>query len=123
MLILNNKKKNHNITFYWKPKQDYSVSGSIIYPRGTLVPFKGTINNNKSIISKVFAEGIQRESSSFVVETVAQYPFKKDEIIVDSDGNEYLIKNPIYKLDENQTRFMKPSSVSKIYYIGVEGDE
>jgi len=123
MLILNNAHRKHNIPYKWKPAQDYSVSGSIIYPRGSLVPFEGKINTDKSIISKVFFEGLERDNSSFVIETVAQFPFKKDDIIIDEDGKEYLIVNPINKTDENQTMFLKASKVSKVYYLGVEGDE
>jgi hypothetical protein len=123
MLILNDAHRKHNITYKWKPKQDYSASGSVIYPRGTLVPFKGKINTQKSIISKVFVEGIERKNSSFVIESVAQYPFKKDDIIIDDVGNTYLIVNPIHEVDENQTRFMKSNQLSKLWYLGVEGDE
>ncbi len=123
MLILNDAHRKHNITFKWKPKQDYSVNGSVIYPRATLVPFKGKINTQRTIINKVFTEGIERKNSAFIIESVAQLPFKKDDIIIDDVGNHFLVVNPFYELDENQTRFMKTKDISKLWYIGVEGDE
>ena len=123
MLLLNNVHRKHNISYKWKPAQDYTSSGSIIYPRGSLRPFKGKINTQISIVNKVFTEGIERDNSSFVIETVSQFPFRKDDIIIDDTGKEYIIINPYYVPDENQSMFLKTDAISKLWYLGVEGDE
>lgn len=123
MLILNNAHKKHNITYKWKPAQDYTADGSIIYPRGTLRPFKGKINTQISIINKVFTEGLERDNSAFIIETVSQFPFRKDDIIIDDTGKEYIIVNPYYVPDENQSKYLKTDSISRVWYLGVEGDE
>jgi len=121
VLILNNQHKKQDITYKWKPQQDYEENGSIVYPRGAMIPFKGAINSEKSIISKVYGEGIERHNNSFVIETVAQYPFRKNDIIIDDMGVEYLLVKPINEIDENQGRFLKSAYLSKVQYLGVEG--
>lgn len=123
MLILNNPHAKHDITFKWKPASDYEENGSIIYARGSLNSFKGKINTEKATFNKVFAEGIVRKNSSFVIETVSQMPFRKNDIIIDDMGKIYLIVNPTSKLDENQGRFLKSAYMSKYQLLGVEGDE
>jgi hypothetical protein len=122
VLILNNPHAKHDITYKWKPQKDFEENGSIIYERGSLVPFKGKINTEKAVIDKVFAEGIERRNTSFVIETVSQLPFRKNDIIIDDMGISYLIINPTNKLDENQGRFLKSAYMSKYQLLGVEGD-
>lgn len=122
MLVLNNAHSKHDITFKWKPKQDYSVNGSIIYPRGTLQRFKGRIIDEQSLINKVFHEGLDRDNRTMVIETVAQYPFLKDELIYQED-TEFIITQTRKIQDENQFRFLKSAYVSLKWYLVVEGDE
>lgn len=123
MLILNNPKQFHDIDFKWIPHQDYSEDGSIIYPRASEIPFKGSINEKKSIIDKVFVDGVERKSLSFVIETVAQLPFKKYDIIIDDTGKKHLLKVPMPTYDKKQTRFLKSNYASVHWLLGVEGDE
>jgi len=123
MLSLNNKKSKHDITLQWQPRQDYSENGSIVIPRGSLVRFKGKKEDRISLINKVFHDGLDRDNITFMINTVAQFPFKKDDIIVDDDGIEYKVVDTFYTQDENQFRYLKSKYTSKEWWILVEGDE
>lgn len=123
MLILNNAHNLQFTTYKWKPKQDYSENGSIIYPRGTLIEFKGGVIDDKAVISKLFHESLERDVVSLVINTVAQYPFKKDDILFDDIGKAYKIITPLLKEDKRQTRYLKTSFISKEWFLGVETNE
>ena len=123
MLGLNNQKQSHNARLQWKPCQDYSENGSIIYPRQSLNNFRGKKIDNQTTIEKRFHEGMKRENKVVMFETVRQYPFKKDDIILDSEGNEYLVVDKNFKENAEQGRYMKPDRLSKTWYILTETDE
>lgn len=123
MLGLNNAHTLHDIKFTWIPKQDYSSEGHIVFPRGTRYKFKGVISDNITLINKVFHEGLDRDNIQFVVNTVAQYPFKKDDIIEDDNGKKYKVVNPYHKKEATQAKFLKSDFTSKEWWLGVEGNE
>lgn len=123
MLALNNAKQSHNARLKWKPRQDYSENGSIIYPRQSLQLFRGKKIEKQSLIDKVFHEGSQRENKVVMFETVIQYPFKKHDIIIDSLENEYLVVDKDYIENEEQGRYMKANKLSKTWYLLTETNE
>lgn len=123
VLVLNNAHKLQDATFYWIPKQDYSVDGSVVHPRGSKVPFKGGFETEVSLINKIFHEGMDRDNISFVIRTVAQFNFKKDDYIEDVEGKRYRVTVPKHKKEPTQSRYLKPSFLSKEWWLGVEGYE
>lgn len=123
MLILNNQKMMHDQRFRWISKQDHSESGSVIYPRGTKIPFKGGIFENKTVLAKLFTDSIERDNLTLVIETVAQFPFAKDDVIEDDNGKKYVLTAIRYQDTPSQHRFLKSGFTSKKWYLGVEGDE
>ena len=122
MLVFNNAKNMHFITMYLIKKSDYSESGSIVYPRDTKLAFKG-IFGQSSLINKRFSDSIDRDNINFVIETVSQLPFMKDDIIIDDTGKEYIVVDKRFDIDAAQTKWVKSASASKKWYIGVQGDE
>lgn len=120
--ILNNAKDKSHIPMKLKKKADYSVSGSVVYPRGTLLNFEGKISGNKSLINKRFSEAMDRDNITYVIETVSQVPFKKDDIVIDDMGNEYVIVAVTTEIATEQ-HYLKSGFQSRKYFLGVEGDE
>jgi hypothetical protein len=122
MIILNNAKDKSFIKMKLQKKQDYSESGSVIYPRGTLIDFEGKIHGNKSAINKKFHDSIHRENIMFMIESVNQLPFKKDDIIIDDMKKEYIIVETSFEIAIEQ-HYFKSALQSKRWFLGVQGDE
>ena len=120
--VLNNAKDKSYIPMKLKPKADYSESGSVIYPRNTLIYFEGKISTNRTLVNKVFGESLDRDNSFFVIITVNQLPFKKDDIVIDDMGKEYVIVETTTELATEQ-HFLKSGYQSKRWLLGVQGDE
>jgi hypothetical protein len=123
MIILNNAKEMHFQSWTWKPHQDYSPNGVIEYERGTLHGFKAALFTDKALIGKMFGETVERDNTVFVLETVAQFPFKNDDIVIDDMGKEHIITNTNFKESKEQGRFLRTPFLSRKYYLAVEGDE
>jgi hypothetical protein len=123
VLILNNHKRNHNISYSLRLKQPYSANGTVIYPRGATIPFKGIPQDSKSTIAKIFGDTMERDNINYVIETVAQLPFSKDDVIIDDMGIEHLIVNVRFDEDKNQAKYLRSAYLSRVYYLGVDRDE
>lgn len=119
MIILNNAKNKHFITFKWKPAKDYTEDGEIIYAKTGLYAFKGHYAE-KRLIPKLFGDVIERDNNEVLIETVSQFPFKDNDILVDDIGKEFLIKDFTFNMDDNQTRFLKSAFASKKYFLRCE---
>lgn len=122
MIILNNAKDKSYFKMKLQKKQDYSESGSLVYPRGTLIDFEGKINGNKSLINKRFHDSIDRDNINYMIETVSQIPFKKDDIIIDDMGKEFIIVEVSFEMSVEQ-HYFKSGYQSKRWFLGVQGDE
>lgn len=122
MLVFNNAKNMHFITMYLTKKADWSESGSVLYPRNTKYAFKGQFGET-GLVNKVFGDSLDRDNINLVIETVSQLPFVKDDIITDDNGKEYLVVDKRFLIDQAQTKWLKSSSASKKWFIGVQGDE
>ncbi len=123
MLVLNNAKQAHNRKYKLKFKDDYSESGSVIYPRGSLVDFRGIRIDRSSVLPKVIGTAFDRDNISYIIETVNQLPFGKDQIIIDDMGKEHIITSIAYIDDEKQSRYLRSAFISRRWFLGVEGDE
>jgi hypothetical protein len=123
MIILNNAKDRYHQPWQWKPHKDYSPNGVIEYERGTLYGFMGRTSFDKSLVGKMFGEAVERDQTIYTIETVSQFPFKNDDIVIDDMGKEHLIKAVRFEDDKNQYRFLRSANVSRKYYLAVEGDE
>jgi hypothetical protein len=122
MIILNNAKDKRFIKMKLQKKQDYSVDGSITYPRGSLIDFEGSLSGEKTLINKRFSDSIDRDNINFIIESVAQIPFKKDDIVVDDMGKEYIIAD-VRIQQSNEQHYFKSGYQSKRWFLGVQGDE
>jgi hypothetical protein len=123
MLVLNNAKTAHNRKYTWKIHRDYSESGSLVYARGSLIEFRGTRLDRSSVLPKRIGANFERDNISYIIETVAQFPFMKDDIIIDDMGKEYIVVSVAYIDDENQSKYLRSAYISRRWYLGVEGDE
>lgn len=119
MIILNNAKNKHFITFKWKPAKDYTLDGEIVYAKKGLYSFKGHFAE-KRLIPKLFNDIVERDNNEVLIETVAQLPFKDNDILIDDVGKEYLVKDYTFRIDENQTKFLKSAFASKMYFLRCE---
>ena len=122
MIILNNAKDRRYQKMKLVKKEDYSESGSIVYPRNSIIEFEGKITGNKSLINKRFHETFDRDNINFMIESVNQIPFKKDDKIIDDMGKEYLIVETSFELSIDQ-HYFKSGYQSKRWYMVVQGDE
>lgn len=120
--VLNNAKDKSYISMKLKKKADYSESGSVVYPRGTLLYFEGKVSGNKGLVNKVFGDSLDRDNINFVIVTVSQLPFMKDDIVIDDMGKEYVIVEKTIELATEQ-HFLKSGYQSRKYLLGVQGDE
>jgi len=123
MIILNNAKDKYYQSWQWKPHQDFSPNGVTEYARGSLYGFDGRTFFDKSLVGKLFGDAVERDQIVFTLETVAQFPFKNDDIVIDDMGKEHFIKAVRFEDEKSQYRFLKSAFVSRKYFLAVEGDE
>ena len=123
MLILNNAKNQHFQSWKWIPHKDYSAEGIVEFAQGSLIAFKASKITNPNAIAKMVGDTMERDNISFVLETVNQLPFKKDDRVKDDVGKLYTIVGTSFKDTPSQNMFLKSSATSRTWYLAVEGDE
>jgi len=120
MLILNNRKDKEFVGYKWIPHADFSVSGSVIYPRGTAVDFMGTVMKDKTFVEKMFSEGHKRENVTSILVTTAQFPFTVDDVVIDDMNVRYIVRTLRYEDTVEQMRYLKTAFTSKRWFLGLE---
>lgn len=123
MLALNNAHSKHDTTFTWTPKQDYSENGYLVYPRGGKLRFKGRYETDVRLINKLFHDALDRDNMTLTINTVSQFPFKKDDRIANEEGKVYVVVDTRFEYADGQAKFLKTSSLSKNWWLVVESDE